>query len=66
MYINFSVSFVLFFNENLQQKNSIQFIFINAPNQEPDGQLQRQHNEETQIINDNQHDTREINNRILK
>jgi len=40
-----------------------------VPNQQPDGQLHRQHNKETQIINDNQQDTYEtnkINNRILK
>jgi hypothetical protein len=49
-----------FFNENLQQKNAIKFIFINVANQEPDGQLQRQHNEETKITNDNQQDTCEI------
>jgi len=69
MHINFSVSFVLFFTEIFQQKNSIHFIFINVPNQQPDGQLHRQHNKETQITNDNQQDTYEtnkINNRILK
>jgi len=68
MHINFSVSFV-FFPEIFQQKSSIQFIFINVPNQQSDGQLQRQNNKETQITNDNQQDTYEtnkINNRIFK
>ena len=33
--------------------NSIQFQFINVPNQQPEGQLQKQHNVETQITTDN-------------
>jgi hypothetical protein len=32
--------------------NSIQFWFINVPSQQPDGQLQKQHNIQTQITMD--------------
>jgi hypothetical protein len=34
------------------QFNSIQFWFINVPSQQPDGQLQKQHNKQTQITMD--------------
>jgi hypothetical protein len=34
---------------NSIQFNSIQFWFINVPNQQLDGQLQKQHNKQTQI-----------------
>jgi hypothetical protein len=37
--------------------------------QEPDGQLQKQHNKETQITNENKqhtYETNKANNRILK
>jgi hypothetical protein len=47
----------------------IQFISINVTSQQPDGQLQRQHNMETQITQDNKQDTYQTNKtskRILK
>jgi hypothetical protein len=31
----------------------IQFLFINVPNEQPDGQLQKRHNTETQITKEN-------------
>ena len=45
----------------LYNNNSIQFQFINVPSQQPDGQLQKQHNTQTQITTNNKQDTIEIN-----
>ena len=40
--------------------NSIQFKFINVSNQQPEGQLHKQHNIQTQITTDN------IQNKIIQ
>jgi hypothetical protein len=40
----------------LIQFYSIQFWFINVPSQQPDGQLQKQHNIQTQITMDKEQD----------
>jgi fucose permease len=42
-----AVMLISFFNSI--QFNSIQFLFINVPSQQPNGQLQKQHNTQTQI-----------------
>jgi hypothetical protein len=39
--------------------NSIQFWFINVPSQQPDGQLHKQHNTQTQITTDSEQHTNE-------
>ena len=41
------------------QFNSIQFLFIIVPSQQPDGQLQKEHNVQTQITDENKQDTNE-------
>ena len=46
-------------------ENSVQFTF-NVPSQQPDSQLQKQHNIETEITKDNKEDTYKANNRIHK
>jgi hypothetical protein len=38
------------------QFNSIQLWFINVPSQQPDGQLQKKHNKQTQITMDKEQD----------
>jgi hypothetical protein len=50
------------------QFSSVQFSFINVPSQQPDSQLQKQHNIETQITKYNKQGTYETNkaNRINK
>jgi hypothetical protein len=48
-------------NNNSIQFNSIQFWFISVPNQQPDGQLQKQHNKQTQITMDNKQDKNKTN-----
>ena len=51
------------------QSSSIQIMFIDVPSQQPDGQIQQQHNIETRITKDNKHvpyETNKTNNRILK
>ena len=53
------MSFVLYYF--VHNNNSIQFQFINVPNQQPDGQLQKQHNIQTQITKDNKQDINETN-----
>jgi hypothetical protein len=46
--------------------NSIQFRFINVPSQQPDGQLQKQHNKQTQITMDKQQDKINKHNKTNK
>ena len=58
------MSFVLYYfvdNNNSIQFNSIQFQFINVPNQQPEGQLHKQHNIQTQITTDNIQNKNKIN-----
>jgi hypothetical protein len=48
----------------------IQFWFINVPSQQPDGQLQKQHNKQTQITMDKEQDkktntTKQINKQTI-
>jgi uncharacterized phage protein gp47/JayE len=53
-------------NNNSIQFNSIQFRFINVPSQQPDGQLQKQHNKQTQITMDMEQDKIDKHNKTNK
>ena len=48
-------------NNNNNNNNSFQFQFVNVPSQQPDGQLHKQHNVQTQITTDNKQDTNKRN-----
>lgn len=61
-YLHTFLSVFLFIPPHLYcLNNEVKFIFINVPSQQPDSQLQKQHNTETQITNDNKQDTYETN-----
>ena len=67
MYLHMYISVFLFILLHLYCfHNSVQFIFINVLSQQPDSQLQKQYNKETQITKDNNQDTYETNKRIRK